>query len=65
MLLLDDLKKFSGALAEGKGTVGKLVMKDEAYSKLTELIDSVQDIVDTFREQSPVISFAGAVFGAF
>jgi phospholipid/cholesterol/gamma-HCH transport system substrate-binding protein len=62
---LDDLNEFTTALAEGKGTVGKLVTEDEAYRKITNLVDSVQGIVDTYREQSPVISFAGAVFGAF
>ncbi|KPK65505.1 MAG: hypothetical protein AMK73_02785 [Planctomycetes bacterium SM23_32] len=62
---LDDLNEFTKALAEGTGTVGKLVHDEEAYKKLTALIDSVQGIVDTYREQSPVISLAGAVFGAF
>jgi phospholipid/cholesterol/gamma-HCH transport system substrate-binding protein len=62
---LDDLNAFTESLAEGTGTVGKLVRDDEAYKKLTTLIDSVQGIVDTYREQSPVISFAGAIFGAF
>lgn len=62
---LDDLNEFTSALAEGEGTLGKLVADAEAYDKITKLIDSVQGIVDTYREQSPVVSFAGAIFGAF
>lgn len=62
---LGDLKEFTSALAEGEGTLGKLVKDDEAYKQMTQLLASVQGIVDTYREQSPVISFAGAVFGAF
>jgi len=62
---LDDLNAFTASLKGSQGTVGKLVNSDEAYQKLTKLLDSVQGIVDTYREQSPVISFAGAIFGAF
>ena len=62
---LNDINEFTAALADAKGTIGKLVVSDEAYGKLTDLLDSVQAIVDTYREQSPVISFAGALFGAF
>lgn len=62
---LNDLNEFTAALREGRGTVGKLVNEDEGYRKLMQLVESVQGIVDTYREQSPVISVAGTIFGAF
>jgi phospholipid/cholesterol/gamma-HCH transport system substrate-binding protein len=62
---LDDLNEFTAALREGEGTIGKLVTSDEGYNKLMDLVESVQGIVDTYREQSPVISAAGTIFGAF
>ncbi len=62
---LDDLNQFTAALAQGEGTIGKLVVSDETYNKLNQLVESLQGLLDAYREQSPVISFAGAVFGAF
>jgi len=28
-------------------------------------MDSVQGLLDDYREQSPILTFAGAIFGAF
>jgi phospholipid/cholesterol/gamma-HCH transport system substrate-binding protein len=60
-----NLKDVTDKLRTGESTLGKLMESDDIYKKITQLFDSVQGIVDTYREQSPVISFAGAVFGAF
>jgi len=60
-----DLKEITAKVRDGESTMGKLLVSDEAYKKLDQLLNSVQGIVDTYREQSPVISLAGAVFGAF
>ncbi len=62
---LDDLGEATGAIARGEGTVGKLVQDDEVYNKIKQLLQDVQGMVDAYREQSPVISVAGALFGAF
>ena len=62
---LENLNEITKALAEGEGTLGKLIKDDSAYQQLSGLLDAVQGIVDAYREQSPVISLAGAVFGAF
>jgi phospholipid/cholesterol/gamma-HCH transport system substrate-binding protein len=62
---LNDLNEFTAALRGDTGTIGKLVNSDEGYQKLMKLVESVQGIVDTYREQSPVISVAGTIFGAF
>ncbi len=65
MSALDDLGEATGAIARGEGTIGKLVQDDEVYSKIKQLLQDVQGIVDAYREQSPVISVAGSLFGAF
>jgi phospholipid/cholesterol/gamma-HCH transport system substrate-binding protein len=62
---LDNLKTFTSDLANGKGTIGKLVTSDKVYTQITQILSDVQGLLETYREQSPVISFAGAVFGAF
>ncbi len=62
---LDDLNEFTTALAEGEGTLSRLMKDEELYEKLRQIADDLQGILDAYREQSPVISLAGAVFGAF
>jgi len=62
---LDDLNAMTSAMARGEGTLGKLIKDDELYGQLTQIAEDLQAMLDTYREQSPVISFAGAVFGAF
>ncbi|NIQ99290.1 MAG: hypothetical protein GTN78_03700, partial [Gemmatimonadales bacterium] len=61
----DDLNEVTAALADGKGTLGKMMMDDKLYDRITSIADDLQAMLDTYREQSPVVSLAGAVFGAF
>jgi len=60
-----NLRDITEKLRTGESTMGRLLESDDIYKKITQLLDSVQGIVDTYREQSPVMSFAGALFGAF
>jgi phospholipid/cholesterol/gamma-HCH transport system substrate-binding protein len=62
---LDGLQESMNAIADGDGTVGKLINEDEVYEQLKLLLTDVQGIVDNYREQSPIVSFTGAIFGAF
>jgi phospholipid/cholesterol/gamma-HCH transport system substrate-binding protein len=62
---LDDFKTFSSNLANGEGTLPKLVKDDKLYNQIGQILNDVQGILETYREQSPVISLAGAIFGAF
>lgn len=62
---LDDLNEFTAALSRNEGTLARLMKDDELYGKLQQIADDLQGMLDTYREQSPVISLAGAVFGAF
>jgi len=62
---LDDINAFTAALTEGEGTLGRLVTDDKVYTQITQILSDVQGLLETYREQSPVISFAGAIFGAF
>jgi phospholipid/cholesterol/gamma-HCH transport system substrate-binding protein len=62
---LDDLNEVTAGIAAGEGTLGKLLKDETVYAQLTQVLGDVQGLLRTYREQSPVISFAGAVFGAF
>jgi len=60
-----DIKEFTADLSGDEGTLVKLMKDDKLYRQLTQIAEDLQAMLDTYREQSPVISFAGAVFGAF
>jgi len=62
---LEDMKETIAAVSEGKGTIGQLVNDDRLYQQLTAAMESIQQLLDEYREQSPILTFAGAIFGAF
>ncbi len=61
---LKDLQQAMAAVAESRGTVGKLINDPELYEKVNATVDGVQEIINEYREQSPILTFTGAVFGA-
>ncbi|MDP6438585.1 MAG: MlaD family protein [Candidatus Brocadiia bacterium] len=63
--LLDNLNIAVLALTEGEGTLHMLMNDPKLYNQLTTAADSVQKLLDDYREQSPVLTFASAIFGAF
>ena len=65
MAALDDVQKSAEALSQEKGTLGKLINDDTLHQRLTDALQSLQDLLDDYREQSPILTFAGAIFGAF
>ncbi len=62
--LLANLKDFSDKLAEGKGTLGKVVNDPELYHEVNGLIKDVRQVVDNYRDTTPISTFAGLVGGA-
>lgn len=61
---LDQLKETVSTISEGKGTFGKLIKDDKLYRQLSTAMESVQGLLDDYREQSPILTFAGAILGA-
>jgi len=62
---LEQLNQTVAAISEGEGTIGKLIRDEKLYKQLSSAMDTIQGLLDDYREQSPVLTFAGAVFGAF
>ncbi len=62
---LQDLNEATTALSEGRGTLGKLMNDDKLYRQISQIADDLQATLETYREQSPVLTFTGALFGAF
>lgn len=61
---LGELEKAVAAVSTGTGTVGRLINDPELYNELRATVKGVQEIINEYREQSPILTFAGAVFGA-
>lgn len=62
---LDATSEFAEALRSGKGTLGKLAMDPTLYEDTRKTVQEVRGAVQDFREQAPVSTFGGMLFGAF
>lgn len=62
--LLANLKEFSEKLAKGDGTIGKAVNDPQLYNEVNGLIKDVRQVVDNYRDTTPISTFAGLVGGA-
>ncbi len=61
--LLDNLNGVSSRLAKGSGTLGKLMTDQELYNELNALIKDVRQIVDNYRDTTPVSTFGSLIMG--
>ncbi len=61
--LLDNLNGVSSRLAKGSGTLGKLMTDQELYNELNSLIKDVRQIVDNYRDTTPVSTFGSLIMG--
>jgi len=62
--LISNLKDFSAKLSAGDGTLGKLTSDPELYNEVNGLIKDVRQVVDNYRDTTPISTFAGLVGGA-
>ena len=61
--LLDNLNDVSARLAKGSGTLGKLMTDQELYNEVNALIKDVRQIVDNYRDTTPVSTFGSLIMG--
>ena len=61
--LLENLKSVSARLERGSGTLGKLMTDQELYNELNALIKDVRQIVDNYRDTTPVSTFGSLIMG--
>ena len=62
--LLANLRDFSEKLSRGDGTLGRLTADPELYNEVNGLIKDVRQVVDNYRDTTPISTFAGLVGGA-
>ena len=62
--LLANLRAVSEKLAAGEGTLGRLTSDPGLYNEINGLIKDVRQVVDNYRDTTPISTFAGLVGGA-
>lgn len=61
--LVENLKAVSDKLAKGEGTLGKLASDREMYDEVNALIKDVRQIVDNYRDTTPISTFGSLIMG--
>ncbi len=61
--LMENLKAVSDKLAKGEGTLGKLASDQEMYDEVNALIKDVRQIVDNYRDTTPISTFGSLIMG--
>ena len=61
--LMENLKSVSEKLAKGEGTLGKLTTDQEMYDEVNGLIKDVRQIVDNYRDTTPISTFGSLIMG--
>jgi phospholipid/cholesterol/gamma-HCH transport system substrate-binding protein len=59
----DDLAKVASRLEKGEGTLGKLSADTKLYDEVTALLKDVRQIVDNYRDTTPVSTFGSLIMG--
>lgn len=63
--LLDNLNSVAASLKEGKGTLGRLVSDPKMYEEVDGLIRDVRQVIDNYRDTTPISTFSSLAVGAF
>ena len=61
--LLDNLNATAERLKNGEGTVGKLLTDDELYNEINGLAKDVRQVLDNFRDTTPISTFGSLIMG--
>lgn len=61
--LLDSLNSVASKIERGEGTIGKLVNEDELYNEINSLAKDVRQVLDNFRDTTPVSTFGSLITG--
>lgn len=59
-----DLAAVASRLEKGEGTLGKLSADSKLYDEVTELIKDIRQMVDNYRDTTPITSFGSLIGGA-
>lgn len=63
--LLDNLNVVADRIKRGDGTLGKLTADDGLYREINGLIRDVRQVIDNYRDTTPISTFSSLAIGAF
>jgi phospholipid/cholesterol/gamma-HCH transport system substrate-binding protein len=59
-----DLATVASRLQKGEGTLGKLSADSKLYDEVTALVKDIRQVVDNYRDTTPISSFGSLIGGA-
>jgi phospholipid/cholesterol/gamma-HCH transport system substrate-binding protein len=59
-----DLAAVAARLEKGEGTLGKLSADSKLYDEVTALVKDIRQVVDNYRDTTPISSFGSLIGGA-
>ena len=62
--LLENLNAFALDLKEGKGTIGRLAQDPKLYDEVNALMHDVRQVIDNYRDTTPITTFSSLAAGA-
>lgn len=62
--LVENLSTVAERLKDGKGTLGKLTTDEEMYNEVNGLIRDVRQVIDNYRDTTPISTFSSLATGA-
>ena len=62
--LVANLNQVAGRIAAGEGTLGKLAADESLYNEINGLIRDVRQIIDNYRDTTPISTFGSLATGA-
>lgn len=62
--LIANLKTFSDSLAKNEGTLGKLLSDPSLHDDISGLVKDIRQIVDNYRDTTPITTFGSLATGA-
>ena len=62
--LFANLEEVSGRLKRGEGTIGKLLAEDGLYKEVDGLMRDCRQIIDNYRDTTPISTFSSLAAGA-
>ena len=62
--LLENLNAFALDLKEGRGTIGRLAQDPKLYDEVNALTHDVRQLIDNYRDTTPITTFSSLAAGA-
>lgn len=62
--LVDTLNVVAGRIRDGEGTLGRLSADDTLYKEVEALVRDVRQVIDNYRDTTPITTFSSLATGA-